>query len=71
MKIWSVNLAMWKMPAHAGLLALVALAFFPRRRVSLAHPIKSLMNSSAGLRKGPPMALCWVCRFSVSGSKTL
>ena len=37
MKIWSVNLPMWKMPAHAGLLALVALAFFPRRKVSLAH----------------------------------
>src|SRR5467141_2203781 len=29
MKIWSVNLSMWKMPARAGLLALVALAFFP------------------------------------------
>ncbi|MFZ1006714.1 MAG: CapA family protein [Candidatus Sulfotelmatobacter sp.] len=29
MKIWSVNLPMWKMPARAGLLALVVLAFFP------------------------------------------
>lgn len=39
-KIWSVNFAHVENACAQGLLALVALAFFPRRRVSLAHPIK-------------------------------
>lgn len=31
MKIWSVNLSLWKIPARAGLFALIALAFYPLR----------------------------------------